>query len=116
MIVWNDHFGDLITPDVRWCDECHSSMDEGEEAYFDGFDYLCESCAEKQCRGEAEKDAVQAVQEMFHELESRRMTYGDMETLYLYIENVMEEVEEKTENKMKEMRVILDEYGNGHAA
>lgn len=116
MIAWNDPFGEHRKPDVRRCDKCGAELDEGDSAYFTGLDMLCLDCAEAAARAQAEQNTVETVQTRFHAMEQRGLTRQDIDTLYDLLQDVLGDEETAIEDNLADMRVILDEWGEGYVA
>ena len=116
MAIWNDPFGERIQANVRQCDKCGAELDEGDTAYFTGLDMLCLDCAEAEAKAQAEQDTVETIQTRFHAMEQRGLTRRDMDTLYDLLQDVLGDEESAIEDNLTDMRVILDEWGEGHVA
>lgn len=112
----NDPLGELIKANVRRCDRCGTELDEGDNAYFTGLDMLCLDCAEAEARAQAEHDTVETVQTRFHAMEKRGLTRRDIDTLYDILQDVIGDEESAAEDNLADMRVTLDEWGEGHVA
>ena len=116
MTAWNDPFGERIKANVRECDKCGTELDEGDNAYFTGLDMLCLDCAEAAARAQAEQDTVETIQTRFHAMEQRGLTRRDIDALYDVLQDVMGDEESAIEDNLADMRVVLDEWGEGYVA
>ncbi len=116
MTAWNDPFGERIKANVRQCDRCGTELDEGDNAYFTGLDMLCLDCAEAAARAQAEQDTVETIQTRFHAMEQRGLTRRDIDALYDLLQDVMGDEESAIEDNLADMRVVLDEWGEGYVA
>ena len=116
MAAWNDPFGERIRANVRRCDRCGAELDDGDSAYFTGLDMLCLDCAEAEAKAQAEQDTVETIQTRFHAMEQRGLTRQDIETLYDLLQDVLGDEENAIEDNLADMRVILDEWGEGYVA
>ena len=106
MTAWHDPFGERIKANVRQCDN----------AYFTGLDMLCLDCAEAAARAQAEQDTVKTIQTRFHAMEQRGLTRRDIDALYDLLQDVMGDEESAIEDNLADMRVVLDEWGEGYVA
>lgn len=116
MTAWHDPFGERIKANVRQCDRCGTELDEGDNAYFTGLDMLCLDCAEAAARAQAEQDTVETIQTRFHAMEQRGLTRRDIDALYDLLQDVMGDEESAIEDNLADMRVVLDEWGEGYVA
>lgn len=88
----------------------------GDSAYFTGLDMLCLDCAEAAARAQAEQDTVETIQTRFHAMEQRGLTRRDIDALYDLLQDVMGDEESAIEDNLADMRVVLDEWGEGYVA
>ena len=88
----------------------------GDSAYFTGLDMLCLDCAEAAARAQAEQDTVETIQTRFHAMEQRGLTRRDIDALYDVLQDVLGDEESAIEDNLADMRVILDEWGEGYVA
>ena len=116
MAAWNDPFGERIRANVRRCDRCGTELDEGDNAYFTGLDMLCRDCAEAEAKAQAEQDTVETIQTRFHAMEQRGLTRRDIDALNDLLQHVQGDEESAIEDKIEDMQVVLDEWGEGHVA
>ena len=116
MTAWHDPFGERIKANVRQCDRCGTELDEGDNAYFTGLDMLCRDCAEAEAKAQAEQDTVETIQTRFHAMEQRGLTRRDIDALYDLLQDVLGDEESAIEDNLADMRVILDEWGEGYVA
>ena len=89
---------------------------KGDNAYFTGLDMLCRDCAEAAARAQAEQDTVETIQTRFHAMEQRGLTRRDIDALYDLLQDVMGDEESAIEDNLADMRVVLDEWGEGYVA
>ena len=87
-----------------------------DSAYFTGLDMLCLDCAEAAARAQAEQDTVETIQTRFHAMEQRGLTRRDIDALYDVLQDVMGDEESAIEDNLADMRVVLDEWGEGYVA
>lgn len=114
--AWNDPFGERIRANVRQCDKCGAELDEGDNAYFTGLDMLCLDCAEAEAKAQAQQDTVETIQTRFHAMEQRGLTRRDIDALYDLLQDVVGDEERAIEDNLADMRVVLDEWGEGYVA
>ena len=91
-------------------------LDEGDNAYFTGLDMLRLDCAEAAARVQAEQDTVETIQTRFHAMEQRGLTRRDIDALYDILQDVLGDEESAIEDNLADMRVVLDEWGEGYVA
>ena len=116
MAAWNDPFGERIRANVRRCDRCGAELDDGDSAYFTGLDMLCLDCAEAEAKAQAQQDTVETIQTRFHAMEQRGLTRRDIDALYDLLQDVVGDEERAIEDSLADMRVVLDEWGEGYVA
>ena len=116
MTAWNDPFGERIRANVRQCDKCGAELDEGDNAYFTGLDMLCLDCAEAEAKAQAQQDTVETIQTRFHAMEQRGLTRRDIDALYDLLQDVVGDEERAIADNLADMRVVLDEWGEGSVA
>lgn len=93
-----------------------TSAAQGDNAYFTGLDMLCLDCAEAAARAQAEQDTVETIQTRFHAMEQCGLTRRDIDALYDLLQDVMGDEESAIEDNLADMRVVLDEWGEGYVA
>ena len=59
---------------------------------------------------------METIQTRFHAMEQRGLTRRDIDALYDLLQDVMGDEESAIEDNLADMRVILDEWGEGYVA
>ena len=63
-----------------------------------------------------EQDTVETIQTRFHAMEQRGLTRRDIDALYDLLQDVVGDEERAIEDNLADMRVVLDEWGEGYVA
>jgi len=77
---------------------------------------LCRDCAEAEAKAQAEQDTVETIQTRFHAMEQRGLTRRDIDALYDLLQDVVGDEERAIKDNLADMRVVLDEWGEGYVA
>ncbi|MFQ7281557.1 MAG: hypothetical protein ACLRP7_04610 [Christensenellales bacterium] len=59
---------------------------------------------------------METIQTRFHAMEQRGLTRRDIDALYDLLQDVMGDEESAIEDNLADMRVVLDEWGEGYVA
>ena len=59
---------------------------------------------------------METIQTRFHAMEQRGLTRRDIDALYDVLQDVMGDEESAIEDNLADMRVVLDEWGEGYVA